>query len=87
MVPIIPGLKPITGKNQLLTLPQTFHIDIPFDLACEIEKCNDNKAVTQVGIEWCIQQSKELKTSGVPVLHYYTMGKSNNVKSIAEKVF
>ncbi len=86
-VPIIPGLKPITTKNQLLTLPQTFHIDIPFDLAMEIGKCADNKAATQVGIEWCIQQSKELKNTGVPVLHYYTMGKSNYVKLIAEKVF
>ena len=87
LVPIIPGLKPITTKNQLLTLPQTFHIDIPFELASEVEKCADNKAAAHVGIEWCIQQSKELKAKGVPVLHYYTMGKSNNVKFIAEKVF
>ncbi|MEI8202548.1 MAG: methylenetetrahydrofolate reductase [Bacteroidota bacterium] len=87
MVPIIPGLKPITTRGQLLTLPQTFHIDIPYELACEIEKCADNKSAAQVGIEWCTLQSKELKSRGVPVLHYYTMGKSNNIRSIAEKVF
>lgn len=86
-VPIIPGLKPISSKNQILTLPQTFNIDIPFELANEIEKCKDNIAASQVGVEWCIKQSTELKERGVPVLHYYTMGRSNNIQLIAEKVF
>ena len=86
-VPIIPGIKPIAVKRHLQLLPQVFKIDLPEPLITEVEKCKDNKAVRQVGVEWCIQQSKELKAAGVPVLHYYSMGKSDNIKAIASKVF
>lgn len=86
-VPIIPGIKPIAVNRHLQLLPQVFKIDLPEDLIHEIEKCKDNKEVRQVGVEWCIQQSKELQAAGVPVLHYYSMGKSDNIKSIASEVF
>ncbi|WP_054851941.1 methylenetetrahydrofolate reductase [NAD(P)H] [Olleya sp. ITB9] len=86
-VPIIPGIKPIAIKKHLQLLPQVFKIDLPQDLITNIEQCQTNKQVRQVGIEWAIQQSKELQAAGVPVLHYYSMGKSDNVKAIAEAVF
>lgn len=86
-IPVIPGLKPITKKNQLTVLPKIFNIDIPFELSDAIEKCKDDKAVRQVGIEWAIQQSKELKDAGVPFLHYYTMGLSEATRQIITKVF
>jgi len=86
-VPIIPGIKPIAIKKHLQLLPQVFKIDLPEDLIDAVEGCKDNKAVRQVGIEWCVQQSKELIDYGVPVLHYYSMGKSSNVKQIASQVF
>ncbi|WP_421877253.1 methylenetetrahydrofolate reductase [NAD(P)H] [Marinoscillum sp.] len=86
-VPIIPGLKPITTKNHMTILPSIFHIDIPDELYMEIEKCKDNKAVKEVGIEWGIKQSKELMDAGVPVLHYYSMGKSDSVQRIAKALF
>ncbi|MFN4083410.1 MAG: methylenetetrahydrofolate reductase [NAD(P)H] [Bacteroidia bacterium] len=86
-IPIIPGIKPLTTKKQLSILPKIFHIDIPEDLVNAIEDCKDDKAAKQVGIEWAIQQSKELKAAGVPVLHYYTMGLSEATKAIASKVF
>src|SRR5680860_98165 len=86
-VPIIPGIKPIAVKRHLQLLPQVFRIDIPQDLIDSVDACKDNKAVRQIGVEWCIEQSKELKEAGVPVLHYYSMGKSDNIKAITEKVF
>ncbi len=86
-VPIIPGLKPMASRKQLVALPKIFHIDLPEDLVNAVEACKDDKAVKQVGIEWAIQQSKELKAAGVPVLHYYTMGLSEATKAIASKVF
>ena len=86
-VPIIPGIKPIAIKKHLHLLPQVFRVDIPEELIDEVEKCKTNTQVRQVGVEWCIQQSKELKEAGVPVLHYYSMGKSDNIKAIAEAVF
>ncbi len=86
-VPIIPGLKPFTTKRQLTVLPSIFHIDIPQELVCEIEKCKDNQAVRQVGIEWAVQQSRELIAHNVPCLHYYSMGKSASVRKIGEALF
>ena len=74
-VPIIPGLKPITNKKQLSVLPRIFHVDIPTDLSNAINKCKTDADCEQVGTEWLIQQSRELKAFGVPVLHYYTLGK------------
>ena len=86
-VPIIPGIKPITTKAQCNILPTTFHIDIPEDLADEVEKCKDNTAVKEVGIKWAIQQSKELIKKGVPTLHFYSMGKSDPIYRIARELF
>ncbi|MDC6350001.1 methylenetetrahydrofolate reductase [NAD(P)H] [Zeaxanthinibacter sp. PT1] len=86
-VPIIPGIKPVAVKRHLQLLPQVFRIDLPQDLVDAVEACKNNKQVRQVGIEWAIAQSLELKEAGVPVLHYYSMGKSDNIKAIAEAVF
>jgi methylenetetrahydrofolate reductase (NADPH) len=86
-VPIIPGLKPISTKSQLINLPRTFSISIPEELEKEVEQCRDNLQARQVGIEWGIAQSKELMASGVPVIHYFTMGKSDNIREIAKAVF
>jgi methylenetetrahydrofolate reductase (NADPH) len=86
-VPIIPGIKPISVKRHLNILPQVFNLNLPDALVGEIEKCKDNKEIKQVGIEWAAEQSKELINAGVPVVHYYSMGKSDNIKAIAEQVF
>ena len=86
-VPIIPGIKPLTGKGQLTILPKTFHIDIPEELSEEVEKCKDNAAAKEVGIEWCIKQSKELVKHNVPTLHFYSMGKSDPIYRIAKELF
>ncbi|MCL6268118.1 methylenetetrahydrofolate reductase [NAD(P)H] [Flagellimonas myxillae] len=86
-VPIIPGIKPIAVKRHLQLLPQVFRVDIPEDLIEAVESCKSNKEVRQIGVEWCIKQSKELKDAGVPVLHYYSMGKSDNIKAIAKAIF
>ena len=86
-VPIIPGLKILSSRSQLIALPKIFHIDLPQDLFVELEKCKDDKAVKEIGIKWCIEQSKELKKANVPCLHYYTMGASDSTKRVAKEVF
>ncbi|MBU2913575.1 methylenetetrahydrofolate reductase [NAD(P)H] [Reichenbachiella agariperforans] len=86
-VPIIPGLKPIATKAQSTILPSIFHIDLPVELSEALQQCKDNKQAKEIGIEWGIKQSKELMERGVPVLHYYSMGKSTSVQKIAEAVF
>ncbi|MDR6966345.1 methylenetetrahydrofolate reductase (NADPH) [Flavobacterium arsenatis] len=86
-VPIIPGLKPIATKKQLNLIPHRFKVDLPDDLIMEVVRASDAEAVRQIGIEWCINQSKELMQAGIPVLHYYSMGKAENIKAIAKAVF
>jgi methylenetetrahydrofolate reductase (NADPH) len=86
-VPILPGIKPISTKKQLLSLPKFFHIDLPDELVDAIEAAPDAAAVKQVGIDWAIQQSKDLLEFGVPCIHYYTMGKSLAVREVVQAVF
>ena len=82
-VPIVPGLKPLTKRYQLNSIPRKFFVNMPEELATEVEKVKAEH-IKQVGIEWCIQQSKELKAAGVPCIHYYTMGDSATTKKIIE---
>ncbi len=86
-VPIIPGIKPIATKKHLNILPQTFHLDLPQELVDAVESCKNNKEVRQVGVEFAVQQSKELLEYGVPVLHFYSMGKSDNIEAVARELF
>lgn len=86
-VPIIPGIKPIATKRHLSVLPHFFKVDLPDDLVKSVADCKDNKEVRQTGIEWAIEQCKELKEANVPVLHFYSMGKVDNIQAIAGAVF
>ena len=86
-VPIVPGLKPFTTKSQLTVLPQTFHVDLPEELVSAVAACKDNRAVKQVGIEWATMQARELKAAGLPVIHFYTMSRTDNVAQIVKNVF
>ena len=86
-VPIIPGLKPITSAKQLISLPKIFHIDIPEDLSDAVMACKSQKEVKEVGIQFMIEQCKELVAFGAPVLHFYTMGNPEPTKRIAEAIF
>lgn len=86
-VPIIPGIKPVATKGHLSMLPKTFKIDLPEDLISAISSAKDNAAVKQIGVEWAVQQCRELLDYGVPVLHFYSMGKSDNIRKIASELF
>ena len=81
-IPIIPGLKPMSTEKQLTLLPQRFHLNVPNELVDEVLKCKSNEDVRQVGVEWAINQTKELIDFGAPCIHFYTMGKSDNVQKI-----
>lgn len=85
-IPIIPGLKPLTTKKQLSVLPRIFHVDIPTELSIEVMKCKTDAEVEIVGAKWLIQQSKELKAFGVPVLHYYTLGKPKIIHDVVKEI-
>jgi methylenetetrahydrofolate reductase (NADPH) len=86
-IPIVPGLKPMTKMYQLSSIPRHFYINLPEDLVSAFLSAKTMEAKRQVGIEWCVAQSQELKAAGVPCLHYYTMGDVDTIKKIAESVF
>ena len=86
-VPIVPGLKPFATKSQLSILPQTFNVDLPEELVKAVAAAADNAAVREIGIEWAVRQGRELVSAGVPALHFYTMGRSENVVRIAKELF
>jgi methylenetetrahydrofolate reductase (NADPH) len=86
-IPIVPGLKPLTKMYQLSSIPRHFYINLPEDLVSAFLSAKTMEAKRQVGIEWCVAQSQELKAAGVPCLHYYTMGDVDTIKKIAESVF
>jgi methylenetetrahydrofolate reductase (NADPH) len=86
-IPIVPGLKPLTKQYQLSSIPRHFYINLPDDLVSAFISAKTMEAKRQVGIEWCVAQSQELKAAGVPCLHYYTMGDVDTIKKIAESVF
>ncbi len=86
-VPIIPGLKPISTHKHIELLPQAFSIDLPQDLMKELLKCKDNSQIYEIGIEWCAAQAKELLAAGARAIHFYTMGKADNVREIIRRAF
>jgi methylenetetrahydrofolate reductase (NADPH) len=86
-VPVIPGIKPISALNDIKLLPQTFHIDLPNDLFSAVQKCKTDNEAREVGIEWAATQSKELIKLGVPGIHYYTLGRSDNIARIVKAAF
>ena len=86
-VPIIPGLKPLSMSKHLHSLPESFAITLPDDLVREVSSCRSEEAVYEAGLEWCIAQSRDLIAHGVPAIHYYTMGRTVNIRQILSKVF
>lgn len=85
-IPIIPGLKPLSTVSQLNILPQRFKVDLPDDLVNAVLQAKDKQAIKQIGIEWCIEQSKELQANHIPIIHYYSMGKSDNITTILKNI-
>lgn len=86
-VPVIPGIKPLTTLSQRSMLPKSFHIDFPAELVKELQICQTNDDVKELGVEWGIQQARELKAAGVERIHFYSMNASISVERIAKAVF
>ena len=86
-IPIVPGIKPIHLRNQLNILPKVFRTEIPEDLARELRKCKTDTDAVEVGVEWCLLQSKELMRHNVPGIHYYALGATESIYRVAREVY
>lgn len=85
--PIIPGIKPMKKLTQLSIIPKTFKVDIPDELAREVQKCTTDEQVRQVGIEWCVTQCRELMAHGVPSIHFYSIGAADSIREVARQIY
>ncbi len=86
-IPIIPGIKPFTKLSQLSMVPKTFKVDLPEPLATEAAKCKTDEEAARLGIEWCVEQCKELMAHGVPSIHFYTVSAVNSIKEVAKQIY
>ncbi len=86
-VPLIPGIKPVSAMTDVNLLPQTFHIDMPEELVHELSRCRTDDEAREVGIEWAAAQSRDLLKNEVPGIHYYTLGRSDNIARIVKASF
>lgn len=86
-IPIIPGIKPFKKLSQLSTIPKTFKVDLPEELSRETLKCKSDVEARQVGIEWCVEQCKELMAHNVPSLHFYSAGATDSIEEIARQIY
>ncbi len=86
-IPIIPGVKPIVTRDQLTVLPRIFRSEIPMELATELMKCKTDEEAKEVGVEWGVQQCRQLIERGVPSLHFYSLMASESVRRIAKEIY
>lgn len=86
-VPIIPGIKPLSKRSHLTTLPQTFNIDFPLELSREVARCKHDEEVRQLGIDWAVNQCKDLMAHHVPNIHFYSMGVTDSIRKIAGQIY
>ena len=84
-VPIIPGIKILTTKKQLKSIPKKFFCEIPSDLADEAEAASPEQ-VLEVGVEWARRQAEDLLNRGVPSLHFYLMQSSKAVTMLMDRM-
>ena len=86
-VPIIPGIKPFKKLSQLSMIPKTFKVDLPEELTKEVLKCKNDAEAQQVGIEWCVQQCRELMEHRIPSIHFYSIGAVDSIREVAKQIY
>ena len=83
--PIVPGIKPLSSARQVDLLPESFSIDIPIELTAEVKA--HPEAAYEIGQEWCKAQCRDLLAHGYEEVHFYTMGRSDNVINVLKACF
>jgi len=83
MVPIIPGIMPITNAGQPERFKKLGGSKIPVGLQARIDKYREEPAIVMaIGMEHAILQCKALLAGGAPGLHFYTLNKSHATRCI-----
>ena len=85
-IPIVPGIKPFAKCSQITMVPKTFHCDMPQELAAEAVKCKTHDDARALGIEWTVNQCRELFAAGVKDIHFYTVSAVDSVVEVAQQL-
>lgn len=85
-VPIVPGLKPLTGKRQLTLIPSVFNVEVPVELYTEMMKAKTDADGDKIGEEWLLEQCRDLLRNNAPVLHFYTLGKPHIIYNVLKRL-
>ena len=85
-IPIVPGIKPFAKCSQITMVPKTFHCDMPQELAAEAVKCKTDDDARALGIEWTVNQCRELFAAGVKDIHFYTVSAVDSVVEVAQQL-
>ncbi|MEO8504851.1 MAG: methylenetetrahydrofolate reductase [Acidobacteriota bacterium] len=84
-VPIIPGLKILSSRAQLQSIPRNFFVDIPSELSDEVLAADD-AGILEVGVAWAARQVEELLNLNVPSIHFYVMQSAKAVNALFSRV-
>ena len=57
------------------------------DFATEMKASASDEQYEEVGVEWFNQQAKELKSYGVPSIHFYALNATQSVRRVAQNVY
>jgi len=85
-IPIVPGIKPFAKCSQITMVPKTFHCDMPQELAAEAVKCKNDDDARALGIEWTVNQCRELYAAGVKDIHFYTVSAVDSVVAVTQQL-
>jgi len=86
-VPIIAGIMPVASKAGLVRMAElSAGSRIPAKLLRAVERCQDDDAVSRVGIHWATEQCLDLLENRVRGIHFYTLNKSDATRRIYENL-
>jgi methylenetetrahydrofolate reductase (NADPH) len=84
-VPIVPGIMPILNFAQIKRITSLCRAVLPEPLLSRLEAARDDKeAQFQVGVEFAIEQCRELLDAGAPGIHFYVLNRSQACEMILD---
>jgi methylenetetrahydrofolate reductase (NADPH) len=86
-LPIVPGIMPITNRDQLVSFSNVCGAEIPLWILRRLEGYGDDlESIRQFGLEVVTEMCSELLSHGAPGLHFYSMNRHVAVEKIWENL-
>lgn len=86
-IPIVPGIMPITNSSGIIRFADNCGAEIPRWMRLRLQSFGDDTAsIKAFGLEVITDLCDQLRTAGVPALHFYTMNQSAAVMEICKRL-